>query len=73
MIFVVNFYGVVWIPQLAKGWPIPGGDLIAIKNQCVGLRLTQADVSLIKNLTLNSVTQTRRGVRGAELNQLVNQ
>ena len=39
-------------------------ELIAIRNQCVGLRLPQADVSLIKNLTLNSVTQTRRGVRG---------
>ena len=37
---------------------------MAIRNQCVGLRLPQADVSLIKNLTLNSVTQTRRGVRG---------
>ena len=35
-----------------------------IRNQCVGLKLPQADVSLIKNLTLNSVTQTRRGVRG---------
>ena len=37
---------------------------MAIRNQCVGLRLPQADVSLVKNLTLNSVTQTRRGVRG---------